>query len=442
MLTITIVGLSLWLAYLLHKPSLDEQITRLLHCLENDLVVREEVYVRAGNRGLLLPDVVAAAQAQLNFRLRSNDIPLEFILVDELPKLIEPIMKTRPVPTSATQENFTESIETKRNEGIDENHSQLEAGFQNLDNITVPSDIVAHRLDVTSSRTLELYFHDTPQMWVDLYDPVAILAYNLDQTHRNDVPFFVTQALYDALLEPDLTMWKQLDYSRAAGKSTFSTYRREVKVNFIAAEESSDSPCDIIKSLEEYMLRYSILDPFVRVNSTIEVLNVSKRRAAKHLMQNSSNELTFFYLTTLRPYANSVEGVPLYHISPKESPTQLPQDHYGTEYQEYQQILDMVVYNISDFVLAVALEISKFVGLPLSPTPNLVLKTSSAMKHYTILGLRDSLALMREKPGVPKAMYQEVCLILDSLVLELRHNWLHQLARVYEVYQELTKLNY
>lgn len=425
MLIPAVILLLAWIAFLLQKsPPPHEYAARLRHFVAHNLSVCEEVHITAGNRGLLLPDLVQATQAQLNFRLKADSVPLRYVLVDELPKHIPAAMETKPIPGSlatATEES-PDTITSEIRIGVKE-----ESLFGSNYSVTLPCPILA-------KRTLELYFHDRPHLWVDLYEPLAILAYNLEQVHRNDVPFFTTQVLYDALLEPDLAMWKQCGPKT---RRSFQQYCREVQVNFVAAEETSESPTHIIQSIERYMERFSILEPFVKVNTSIQVLDVSKRRAAPHLTQNSSLVLTFFYLTTLRPYANSIQGVSLYHISPE--PPQEPdlRDNYGTQYQAYQKRLQTTVYNMSDFLLGVTREVSKFVGLPDSSSANLGLKTMSALKHYTILGVRECLDVLLNKDLYDDEAYIKVSRIVDSMMTESHHDWKSHLKTIYEVYWSL-----
>lgn len=415
---ITILG---WIAFLLLKsPSPHEHAARLRHFVAHNLSVCEEVHIKAGNRGLLLPDLVKATQAQLDFRLTADAVPLRYVLVDNLPERIPAAMETQPIPGSlahATEVSLSAVQEQVETQPLYEDSLMASSSFTLLPN-----------------RTLDLYFHDKPHLWVDLYEPLAILAYNLEQVHRNDVPFFATQVLYDALLEPDLTMWKQ------CGPHTqrkFGDYRPQVRVNFVAAEETSETPSHIIESIEKYMKRFSILEPFVKVNTSIQVLDVSKRRASPHLTKNTSLELTFFYLTSLRPYTNNVQGVSLYHISP-EIPKDLGlKDRYGTEYQAYQKRLQTTVYNMSDFFLSATREISKFVGLPDSYSANLALKTMSALKHYTILGVRECLDVLLDPSNYEEAAYVEVSKVVDSMMSEVHHDWEKNLKRVYEVHRRL-----
>lgn len=468
MLTVSvIIALLGYLAWLLQpQPSIHQQVVRLRDFVEHNLTLTEEIYIESGNRGLLLPDVVAAAQAQLDYRLKKNAIRLRFKLIDHLPKKIEPALESRPlIDALVTTDNIQESENPKTIETavITEpgapnfiEKDALLASYHLEEKIQKNEALSDHSMKLSASeivglpefddrvvRSLELYFHDTPHMWVDFYQPIAFLAYNLEQTHRNDVPFFVTQALYDTLLKPDIEMWEQMVFKEAqkdVNETLFDGYRQEVRVNFVAAEESGDSPADIIESINRYMERYSLLKPFVRVSTSVQILDVSKRLAAKHLTKNSTLELTFFYLTSLRPYANSVQGVPLFHISPEEPPTEPPHDHFGTAYKEYEKRINTVVYNISDFLLAASEEINKFVGLPLSDTQNLHLKTASALKHYTMLGIKDTLTKLLDPETFSESGFSDVCHLVDTILVETHHNWLDHLPRIQNIYKSLQKV--
>lgn len=460
---VALLGCLVWL--LQPQPSGIERVVKLRDFVEHNLTLTEEVYIESGNRGLLLPDVVAAAQAQLDYRLRNGGVRLLFKLVDHLPKKIEPALESRPlIEATATSDESKEpqnpkTIETAviteaaplevSEQDLNQAYARLEEEIRNHeappDNSTNSSNsgnVNKPKFNDRAVRALELYFYDTPHMWVDLYEPIAFLAYNLEQTHRNDVPFFVTQALYDALLQPDIEMWEQMVHREAqkdANTTLFDGYRPEVKVNFVAAEESGDSPADIIESIERYMERYSIVEPFVHISTTVQILDVSKRRAAKHLTKNSTLELTFFYLTSLRPYANSVQGVPLHHISPELPPAAPPHDHFGTAYKEYEKRVNTVVYNISDFLLAASEEINKFVGLPLTDTQNLHLKTASALKHYTMLGIKDTLTKLVDPDKYSEPVFSEICQLVDTILVETHHNWLAHLSHIHRVYKSLVE---
>lgn len=388
-----------------------------------------------------MPDLVKATQAQLDFRLKSNGIPLRFCLVDHLPKAIEPLMEKRPIPgtyaTSTIEESDDNSVLTKEvyddlRNGKNDNGNGNGNGSGN-GSITNPQSYS----EASAIRSIELHFHDFPHMWVDLYEAEAILAYNLDQTHRNDVPFFVTQALYDALLEPDIQMWELVQNDYKSKNRSFPDYKKEINVNFVAVEDSSDSPWDILLNIERFMARYKMLEPFVNIKVGIEVLDVSKRRAASHLIKNTTSSISFFYLTTLKGYVNSVQGVPLHHISPEDPPKEVPQDSYGTAYQAYEKRLNTVVYNISDFMGDASREIAKLVGLPSSSTPNLRLKTASALKHHTLMGIRDTLDILLDPELFSESHFHRVCLMVDSLIVNQRHEWLKHLEEIYTIFQDL-----
>lgn len=468
MLTISVIiallGYLVWLLQPQPQLSVHEQVVRLRDFVEHNLTLTEEVFIEPGNRGLLLPDVVKAAQAQLDYRLKANGVRLRFKLIDNLPKKIEPALESRPlvevpVTTDDMGDSILKSVETAsiKNLGSVDTKVDTDSPSQHEKEIRNHGPFASKEISVSGSndemnlkrptyndrsvRALELYFYDTPHMWVDMYAPIAFLAYNLEQTHRNDVPFFVTQALYDALLKPDIEMWEQMSQKQNdashQNQTLFDSYRKEIKINFIAAEESGDSPADIIDGIKKYMERYSIIEPFVHVTTSVQILDVSKRRAAKHLTKNTTLDLTFFYLTSLRPYANSVQGVPLYHISPEEPPSVPPHDHYGTAYEDYEERLNTVVYNISDFLLAAAEEINTFVGLPISDTQNLHLKTASALKHYTVLGIKGTLSKLLDPERFSQSAFSDVCQLLDTLMVESHHNWLDHLPKIHNVYNSI-----
>ncbi|RKP28424.1 hypothetical protein METBISCDRAFT_25022 [Metschnikowia bicuspidata] len=411
------IALVAWIA-LQYRPSPHDQLAKLRHFVAHNFSVHEEIHINAGNRGLLLPDVVAAAQMQLDFRLLTAGVPLKFTLVDQLPTRIAASTETQPIPgatATASEEVLTADL-APRKDSSDATDAQPRR----------PLTLFIRRLD--------LYFHDTPHLWLDLYEPRAMLAYNLDQVHRNDVPFFMAQVLYDTLLEPDLAMWKQI---LTPGRK-FADYRREVRVNFVAAEESGESPPDIIAGIKKYMARYALVEPFIRINSSVQILDVSRRHAAAYLTRNSTHDLTFFYLTTLKPYTNSVGGVQLYHMAPEPPAQAPPLDHYGTEYQAYQKRLDTTVYNISGFLQFVSLEIAKFVGLPDSTTANLVLRSTSAMKHHTIMGIRECLDLLLAPGNYRREVFAQVCQLVDTIMTSRYHDWASHLSRVYDLHRELS----
>ncbi|WPK26571.1 hypothetical protein PUMCH_003929 [Australozyma saopauloensis] len=414
--------ISLLLAWVLllwsRRQAPHEQAAQLRQFVQNYLTVCEEVAVVAGNRGLLLPDLVTAAQKQLDYRLKQDAVRLKFELKDDLPTRIKPATETKPIPGSmatATVDNSTVELNNREENGQIESQSP-----------EVPSEPQS-----LLGRTLELLFYDVPDMWVDLVEPRTILVYNLEQVHQNDVPFYMSQALYDVLLEPDLKMWQ------SSKLLSFADYRQEVTVNFVAAEESSESPQQILDSINTYMKRYEFMAPFLRIQWSVQVLDVSKRRAARHLTHNTTQQLTFFYLTSLKPYADAVQGVPLYHVSPAAPESPALQDHYGTQYEAHQKRLKTTVYNMTSFFSGVSKAIGQFVYLPESSSMNLSLRAASLMKHTTLKGIEEVLTTLLERENFEPKLYHEICTIVDSIASNQKHDWPSHLQRVYKVFHEL-----
>lgn len=420
-----LLALAAALVMLVSRGSPETEARLLRDYVAHNLTVAQPVHVRPGNRGLVFPDAVRATQQQLDYRLRSNGVPYRYPLVDELPRSIERLPDHIEVAEFVPTVDATNTDETTSTESADA------AATDSTDSADTTTDRDTNSTDTTVQYVVELMFHDLPGMWLDVdsdRELRAVMTYNLDMVHRNDVPFFLTQTIYDHLLDADLRARRDMQ------DRPFAYYRPAVRVNFVAAEELGVTPPEIQRVFEHHLAQFDKVRMYVDVQAAFHVLDVTKKRAPPTWTRNSTTELTFFYLTTLKPYANSVQGVPLYHIDLEEATARSAGDAYGTEYLENVQHANRATYNVTRFLDDATAQIEQFIDLPSTKARNLRLRAEGAMKHYTINGIVELLDKIIDG-DFDLGVYKKICALVDEIVSETEHDWLAHLHRVHAMHQ-------
>ncbi|GEQ67575.1 hypothetical protein JCM33374_g1240 [Metschnikowia sp. JCM 33374] len=459
------VAISAWIIFNTRNreapPTYVDQAKQLRQFIAYNFSVPQEVNVQFSDRGFRFPDLVEAAQLQLDFRLKQDNVPYKYVLVDRLPKTISrpptdleemlqreviltdeavtpkpfgeetdvlstSVDKTQDSVTTETGTNVTSSI-------VDLDADDLEDASSVTNSSGVSSKSVVPRMP---EYAVELDFNGSPKLSMDLIKLKVYMSYHLDFIHQNDLPFYITQAVYDMLLKPDIDMWKDIHGSRRK----FRDVTRRLKVNFVAAEESGETHPEIADAISQHMRKFDDIKAYVDVQQSVHVLNVSKQRAAAHFLQNTTDELTFFYSTTLRPYANTIQGVPLRHLDLLAKETNIEGDPQGTEYQERFRQSQIDTYDVTSFLEEATDFIKGAVRFSVPGSSNLVLMAETTMKHYTIIGLTEVLdALLETDISFDVEIYKEVCKVVDKILQEGNHDWAEHLSVVAALHEKVVR---
>lgn len=403
------------IAFFFPRSSPEAEARVLRDFVASNFSVSQPVHIRFGDRGFVFPDLVEAAQAQLDFRLRNDGISHRYPLVDELPKRIERLPEEEDVvPDFVLTDDVTDEVSRTETEPVETGEIEARSTDLSGDSGIIPRYV------------LELLQHGLTGMWMDLEGETelkSVLTYDLDVIHRNDIPFFVTQALYDNLLLSDLLMHEEVKSKQ------FSDYQPEVYVNFVAAEDQGISSDAIKDEFESHMAQYERVAPFVRINSHFHTMDVTKARAKPNWIRNTTNELTYFYLTSMKGYANSIQGVYLHHIDRVTVSSEPTGDPYGTDYLEQQKRANTATYDVSSFLEQVASEVEEHVHLPGPEAANIRLRAESAMKHFTLKGIVSILDQFLAGKCGPD-VYKKICALVDQIMTENEHDWLRHLRLV------------
>ncbi|OBA20779.1 hypothetical protein METBIDRAFT_205754 [Metschnikowia bicuspidata var. bicuspidata NRRL YB-4993] len=460
---------SAWLLFQTPAPTSQVQQARLLRdfVLAN-FSVAQPVHVDFGDRGFRFPDLVEAAQRQLDFRLAADGIPYRYPLRDRLPKVVPrpeteleaalarpplltdegdgpsggggPSTAEDPVGAGSNVGEWTSVLGGSRDGDARGNSRDLEpstlANPRHLEPSTLGRGLSNTSAAAPQTRvpeySVEIYFQDLPRLSLDLVQLKAYMAYSLDFIHQNDLPFFLTQAIYDTLLQPDLDMRRQM----LAGRCRLQDVTRHLNINFVAAEELGETRPEISAAILQHMRQFEAILAYVKIVPSVHVLNVLKHRATAGLLHNSSSELSFFYLTTMRPYANSVQNVPLRHLDPLAKEPLSEGNVYGTEYQRRLRLSQTDTYNITSFLEDATRAIKQAIRLP-RDCSNLRLVAESVMKHYILGGLVEMLDLLIAQEPFDTRAYMHILRIVDDILLEETHDWASRLTEVMALHDKL-----
>lgn len=409
-------AVSVWLLWSRQQP---ESALLLRDFVAQGLPIQQNVHIRFADRGFTFPDLVEATQRQLDFRLKTDNVSFQYTLIDELPATV-----ARP-PDSHRVVLFNDVALT---DGV---MTQMPVYVEEFATAANDTGAVVPEHNASLLYAVDLHFSDKPKMWLDTKLLTAHMAYSLDYLHQNDLPFFLTQTIYDNLLEADLQMLHQIK------SYNFSDYSPRVKVNFVAAEELGLLPAEVGTAIADFLATYNALvSPLVTIDASFQTLDVSKRRAAPHLTRNTLNEITFFYSTTMRPYADSIQGVPLHHIDLVVPDKPTAGDLYGTEYQEQLRKAELETWNVTSFVRGISASMHTVLKLPAVGTATLQMKADGAAKHFTLKGIEEILDMLVDH--FDAAAYKKISKFIDALLLEHEHDWLQHLHTVYVMHGQLT----
>lgn len=423
---ITVAALAIWLAIGSFNSSDRKLAESLLEYVTQNFAIRQDVDIRVGDLGLRFPDLVEATQLQLNHRLKQANIPFVYNLVDELPKIVirprnkdfepEEVIITPVETPSSTESDFAvpTNLENDNSVGKDSAGDNSSAATSTISR-TIPEYFV------------ELVLADKVGIWQDLHELKVILTYSLEACHQNDLPFYLTQAIYDHLLLPDVELF---DTGR-----DFSQFVPQLKVNIIAAEELGESPETLRSHLESTMeFLASQISPYVETSIEFFVIDVTKKRVPAALLSNNTATLNIFYLTSLAGITNKVQGVDLYHIY-QENIQEYSHDPYGTAYREHSQRAKHGGYNSTDFEKGATLAIKEAVGLGDFAVENVNLLVESSMKHTTISGIVAVLEELLRVETFDSEKFHCVAELVDTILSESTHDWSKHLKTIFELYK-------
>jgi len=423
---ITVAALSIWLALAYFNSSDRKLAEDLLGYVTSSFAVRQDIHIRVGDLGLRFPDLVDAAQAQLNHRLKGAKIPYVYNLVDEIPKYV---VRPRNIDFEPEEVILTPVvIETEVKDTETRAETKTETEIETTAIAKSPKSFNANStLRKVPEYYIELVLADKVAIWLDIHELKVTLTYSLDSCHQNDVPFFLTQVIHDHLLKPDLSMFDNtLD---------FNLYIPKLKVNFIAAEELGETPESLKSNIRASMeLLAAQISPYVETCVEFHVIDVTKKRAPSALLSNTTSTLNFFYLTSLAGITNKIQGVDLYHIHPEELEA-FAEDPYGTAHSEHLKREALRGYESKAFVKDAALAVKAAVGLPDMGIDNVNLLVESMMKHFTISGLTALLRDLLEAETFDSDKLNKVAKLIDTIIAENNNDWSKHLKCVYELHK-------
>lgn len=391
---------------LLNRPTpLGPENVVALRLLVENLPVTQNIHIREDSPGLRFPDLVAAAQAQLDHRLRNENVSFHYSLVDHLPQNIGRLDRSRTIEAGPMITTYDESAETNTA----------------LTNLPTSEDTFADR--TAPEYSVGLVFANTNSMFLDYLKPKVILSYNMDTVHRNDLPFFLVQAIFDHLLEADLALGNLKNGS-------FSNYKPHFEIGFVAVEESGSTPKEIQSAIKKHFSEIiSFLAPFAKVTIRFFAVDVTKSRVPVAQAKNSSDTVNFFYLTSLEGFANSIQGVLIFHMGlEKQNETLGEEKLYGTALLEKQKYSSHPTYNITAFVQDATRTLLESIGIPFSSSSNLLMRVESALKFYTITGIVEKLDQLAG--DFNEKSFLQVAGLVDEILSNNEHDWKKYLLQV------------
>lgn len=426
---------SAWLALILFGSSDRQNAEALRDFVIHDFPVTQNIHIRVADIGLRFPDLVEAAQAQLNHRLSEEKIPFKYALVDELPRKVkkpknllwEPADIVLTVDVTETGSEYETETETSLHtldleEPKGENSTELNANNTEIDLERSNSSVLANYTRAAPLWAVELAHTDKLSVLVDIYEPKATLTYNLESVFTNDLPFYLTQAIFDSLLLVELEMWRNLQFGQYQ-------YQSALKVNFVAAEELGQSPKELRDEIEKQM-KYleSKISPYVQITHGFLTVDITKQRIPKQYTNNSTS-LNFVYLTSLSGITNSVQGIQLYHIAENEE-NEAEGEHEKGETGK----LTASGHNSTLFLTDIETEIKRNLRIP-ELLENLNLVVESLMKNSAISGIVAVLDDLLIATEFDKVKFEKVTKLVDAILKEKQHDWSAWLEQVNEIYK-------
>lgn len=420
---LVVAAIAVWIAIASLGDSDRKHAQDLRDYVATNFAVTQNIHVRVADLGLRFPDLVNATQAQLDHRLRTHQIPFRYELVDELPTKIK---KTRnplwePAEIVLTVDSTEYILQDETQTMTESSPTESAENGSDAQDIHVEEEIVSEQ---SPSRTppqyvVELAYTDKLGIWVDLYEQKATLTYSLESVFTNDLPFYLTQAIYDNLLSAELEQLAAVNYGQ------FDHYHPRLNVNFVAAEELGATPQELQSEIDGHM-KYlaSQIDPYVQLSYEFLTVDITKQKIPREYLANSTSTLNFVYLTSLAGIINNVQGIELYHIS--ENLIELDEND--------QQNGLASGHNSTAFMEEYAEVIKDAVSLPKSDTGNLNLLVESSMKHSAISGIVAVLDALLQAEKFDRAKFGEVVELVDNILSEKEHDWSVWLKQVYGLY--------
>lgn len=391
-----------------------ENVENLRRYVSDEFSIEQGVSIRFGDRGFRFPDLINATQVQLDFHLKDRGIPYKYTLIDELPNIIQRPERANKLDTPEILFSPTETVP-------EETSTAGEAPLQKKQSHDTPF-------------VVELALTDSLGVWLDLTSFQAYMTYDIESIHANDIPFFLAQTLVDHLFATDIALYERRDFI------SMELYVPEMKVNFVAVEDRAaleNNPID--EAIQQLVKGYfEPFTPFVHITPHFTTVDVTKQKIPPHLLSNSSQQITFLYLTTLEGILNVIGGVHVHHLV-KEKPQPLPADMYGTEYQEAVKKNATPRINISSFMTTAFKNTEDVLGLE-EPCNNKYLQIYFTNKIYTIRGIVDILSILIKRRLIKEDLdiYKEICQLVDTILKESIHDWESHRQKVWEIYQKVS----
>lgn len=423
------ISVILWRHY--HVPSLQQQAEQLRAMTASQFPVAQSIHIRLADVGFRFPDLAAAVQKQLDYRLDLIGCPYRYPIINDLPDVIErPDHPRGPEPVFYTgPDSSSGSFQTNAalGEEITDGGHEKDRNYDGQNHVKGCS---GNNASVHPEYGVLLHYWYEPGVWMDEHSFTAHMSYNLTFMHRNDLPFFVTQAIFDTLIAPDLAMWKS--------REPFLHYVPDYAINVIAAEELGSPAPEILEAIELFLAGYSAL-----TTTHVEAVDVSRKLIPPSYLRNTTSQVTFVFSTSLRPYADHVQGVPVFHLDKLPRVASIAGAEYGTARDHIAPRLSHDAYDISDLVHGMRQVIESSLRLPKN-YEHLGLRVHASLKHFAVQGIHECLDLLVEH-GVSRSsdslrLYAELCGLIDGILMEQSHDWEHRLLQVHHIHTQLQKL--
>lgn len=383
--------------------------------MANDFAVAQPISIKFYDAGFRFPDLVKATQVQLDHHLEKSGIPYKYPLIDELPKTIPRYSGNQTATKTAQVLILTDD------DGVVETTMALPAAESKV-NIAAPPD---------PQFSLDIALGGNVGVWLDLYKFRAMMTYDLDAVHANDLPFYLAQTVLDHLCEVDINAYTKRQ------NIDFELYRPHVLLNIVAAEDSVEKESTVLEdALSELVTKHlDAIRPLVNITTKIHPIDVTKSRVPLNIMKNTTNQLTFVYLTTLEGVLNQFNGAHVYHLA-RDVPKEVSGDTYGTEYIEAQKLKENPRINITDFLTSMFGVIERQVGLTESCS-NKHLEVYFMTKAFAIRGIYSALdTISKNKNPANLLVFKEICQLVDTILAEEVHDWASHLQHVFKIYEK------
>lgn len=427
---LSIAALAVWIGLMFVGDTSNRQNAQTLRdYVAERFAITQDIHIRHSDLGLRFPDLVEAAQAQLDYRLRLANVPFVYRLIDELP---EKIKKPRDENFEPAEVMITPAEEVIAATSVEEPITTSVSNATSNTTSNTTSNATFNSTFETPQRvkpqySVDLVYRNKLGIWMDYHDYKATLSYSLEAIHQNDLPFYLTQAIYDNL------MMLELEFYRKSGR--FENYSSTLQVNFIAVEELGTTPEELKTQIDNHIdgLVRLIL-PFVQITVNFLKFDITKQRIPSAYLTNSTRMTNIYYLTSLAGIANQIQGVSLFHVHKEVVGEFVGEDKFGTAYSKHQQRLASIGYNSTEFLGESADAVMRAVKLPKVSTENVNLQVDSAMKLNTISGIIAVLDQLLASEQFDSQKFDNVTRLVDSILDETSHDWSDHLKAIHALY--------